>query len=293
MTLQVSCPAKVNLTLSVGPPETGPRHAGMHPIASWMAVISLADSLELERSGGERSSFDLRVADDAPNPQPIDWPLEKDLAVRAHALIEAHVGQALPVRATLSKRIPTGAGLGGGSSDAAAMMRGLNELFNLNLTTDTLVELSRQLGSDVAFFASGAAHALVTGFGETIEPLPPRVIDLVLILPPLHCPTGPVYRAFDALGRAELRAARVRVLAGLDPLPEDALFNDLAPAAMAVEPRLAEAGRRAADVLQTPVHVTGSGAAMFALAPGPDAATDMARRLREHADVPALATQTG
>lgn len=292
MTLKVPCPAKINLTLSVGPPARGPDDAGLHPIASWMALINLSDSLELERSRGERSSFSMRFADDAPRRQTVDWPLEKDLIYRAHVLMERAARRALHVDATLTKRIPTGAGLGGGSSDAAAMMRGLTELFGLDFTTEDLVSLSRELGSDIAFFASGASSAIVTGQGDHVEPLPQRDLNLVLILPPLSCPTGPVYRAFDELGGAQLNETHVRTVAGLDPLPADALFNDLAAAAMTVEPRLADLGRRVADALQTPVHVTGSGAAMFALAPGPDAAEQMAATVRNHTQVIALAART-
>lgn len=285
--IERACPAKVNLALSVGPRDD----RGMHPIASWVVAADFADTLKLERSGGGRSSFILRWADDAPRPQTIDWPLERDLAYRAHALLEQELGRTLPVRATLTKRVPTGAGLGGGSSNAAAMTGALNELFDLGMGRGDLVELSRRLGSDIAFFASGASGALVTGLGEHIEPLPPRRLHLVLILPPLHCPTAAVYRAFDHDEHA-LDEARVRALTGLDPLPPDALFNDLAEPAMTVEPKLAGVRRRVGHLLEQPVHVTGSGAALFLVAPDHPSAEAWADRIRGETTLPALAAQT-
>ena len=113
----LACPAKLNLTLAVGPP----RSDGMHPIASWMVVVRFADTLTLKEIEGD-STFDIHFADDAPRHQEVDWPLEEDLAFRAHALLQREADRDLPVAVTIKKRIPAGAGLGGGSSDAAAVM---------------------------------------------------------------------------------------------------------------------------------------------------------------------------
>lgn len=265
VTLTLAAPAKVNLALSVG----GRRDDGLHPIASWFLAVDLADDLTLTRR--DATAFDIAFADDAPAPGRVDWPLDRDLAVRAHALLERHIGGRLPVAATLRKRIPAGGGLGGGSSDAAAMLVGLDRLFDLRLGEPVLRELALTLGSDVPFFVGvqhGRRSALVTGVGEALEPAAVEPdIALVLILPELACPTGPVYAAFDAMrpdtGPPDVQRVR-RLMAG--PLRPEAPFNDLAEPAMRVTPALRAVADRLRAALQWPIHVSGSGSTLFALA---------------------------
>jgi len=267
--------AKVNLALAVGPPDSG----GMHPIASWMAPIDLADDITLTRlPEGAESRCEIAWAADAPRPSPIDWPVESDLGVRAHRLLEEEVGRPLPVRLEVRKRIPVGGGLGGGSSDAAAVLMGVSELFELGVPEGRLAALSRRLGSDVAFFldaevGSGPPRpAIVTGLGDRIERVARVPAELTLLLPPFGCPTGPVYRAYDEGGPAPLREAEVRALAAearrTGQVPWERLFNDLAePAARAVPAfgelvgRLQLAAEKAGA---GPVCVSGSGSTLFA-----------------------------
>ena len=260
--------AKINLALSVGPPAP----SGMHPIASWMHAIDLADTIEIREA--DRFDIEIRWADDAPKPSPIDWPAERDLAARAHRAVQDHVGRELPVRLIVTKRIPVGAGLGGGSSDAGATMLALNDALNLGLDIETMRRLGAPLGSDITFFVDEAdppRPALVTGFADHIERVASRQDELTLIIPACACPTGEVYRAFDDLGGCELDEPRVRALA--EAFDASALFNDLAPAAERVRPEIAQVRARAAQLLDAPVHVTGSGSAMFAIGPA-DAAID-------------------
>lgn len=272
--------AKVNLALAVGPPAP-PR--GFHPIASWFACIELHDDVELAaHPEGRPSEWRIEWAADAVRPTPIDWPIEKDLAVRAHRALESAAGRALPVRGVVRKRVPVGAGLGGGSADCAAAMMGLDRLFGLGLGAERLREIAGTLGSDIAFFldeecAAGGAGcaarpALVTGFGERIERLG-RVAredaHLVLFFPPFGCPTGAVYQAFDRLPARALREGEVRALAAGPGLDGARLFNNLAAPAAMVEPRLGDALARLRAGLRghgAHVHVTGSGSTMFALA---------------------------
>lgn len=268
--LVVAAHAKINLALAVGPPEP-PRN--FHPIASWFVPIALHDDIRITiLKPGSLSSAHVRWAADAPKPSPIDWPIEKDLAVRAHRALEAHIGRPLPIELSINKRIPVGGGLGGGSSDAAAVFRIVNHHFGLQLSTDDLRELSRSLGSDIAFFLHDGPldcpppAAIVSGLGERIERLPAmKSHRLVLLIPPFGCPTGPVYQAFDALPRQPLDSRRVAALARASHLDSSALFNDLAPAACAVRPELASILRRLQALPET-VHITGSGSTMFVIA---------------------------
>lgn len=283
--------AKINLALAVGPPEP-PR--GYHPIASWFTCIGLHDELRLERVEDRERAWTIAWAADAPRRSAIDWPIEKDLTVRAHRLLEQAAGRALRVRGTLSKRTPVGAGLGGGSADAAAAFVGINELFGLGFSRDALRGLSASLGSDIAFFiddeeGTGAARpAMVTGFGERIERLLRAPGWVALVFPPFGCATGPVYRAFDSEGEVAggpgpLREGAVRELTRGDggSLKDAPLFNDLAAAACAVEPRLGEMLARLRGGLDGPVHVTGSGSTMFAPARDQADAERLAQEARE------------
>jgi 4-diphosphocytidyl-2-C-methyl-D-erythritol kinase len=290
--LSVLCPAKVNLALSVGPR----RGDGFHAIASWMVAVEFGDRLTI--ASAEQSSYDIRFADDAPQPQKVDWPLEKDLSVRAHRLMEQAVGRSLPIRAALEKRIPAGAGLGGGSSDAAAMLVSVNRLFDLRMTERDLCGLAEKLGCDVAFLVGamfGKPSALVTGLGETVEPLPlSEPIHLVLVLPPYGCPTGRVYAAFDEMvgQRAAVARERVEQLGRCMPLQPDAPFNDLAEPAARVTPELAETLAKLRGEQQLPMHVTGSGAAMFVVVANAQAGTALARQISGQFALPAVTTRT-
>jgi 4-diphosphocytidyl-2-C-methyl-D-erythritol kinase len=255
--------AKVNLALAVAPPRTSD---GLHPICSWFAPIALADDLRVTRLGpGAPSTYAIRWAPDAPRPTAIDWPRDTDLAARAHRLLESETGRSLPISMTLAKRIPVGGGLGGGSSDAAAMLRAIIDLFSLDVPATRLRSLAFSLGSDVPYFLTQPlTPAIVEGVGESITPTPPITGSLLLIFPPFGCTTGAVYRAFDAGPQCDFRADEVRRLA-TEARPGVAdLFNDLALPAETVEPRLGDLRRRAARILDTPVHVTGSGSTLFA-----------------------------
>ncbi len=297
--VSASARAKINLALAVSPPisEEGPRK-GWHAIASWMAPIGLADTLAIRAAApGEASAHEIRWADDAPRATPIDWPIEKDLAVRAHRLLEREAGRALRLRLTLEKRTPVGGGLGGGSSDAAAALSAINRALDLGFSADRLAALSRELGSDVAFFLDGGGEngvrpALVEGFGDRIARTPRVAGDVVLILPPFGCATPAVYKAFDSIPdetltrqsgqagfnrRAEAAAALARAAMIDAGTP---LFNDLAPAAELVAPGLAEIRAEAARATETPVHVTGSGSTCFQVARDAEHAAWLAARVR-------------
>jgi 4-diphosphocytidyl-2-C-methyl-D-erythritol kinase len=297
-TLHLRAYAKINLALAVGPPEPrGSPRPGWHRISSWMVGVTLHDDLHLTRlEAGSPSRAEIGWAEDAPAPSPIDWPVSRDLTFRAHALMEARLGRPLPVHARLRKRTPVGGGMGGGSSDAAAMLRGLVRLFDLPLTAQELLTMAGELGSDVAFFLGAddgraapdgtPCGAIVTGFGEGRTPAPCPPTEVTLFIPAFGCPTPSVYRVFDASPtaglaheRVERAAQRARAAGRIDA---ESLFNDLARAACLVQPRLGEALEALTAPAAAPggaspprVHVTGSGAVMFTIGP---AAPEQRRR---------------
>lgn len=211
--------------------------------------------------------------------------------MRALRLVEQALGRALPVALRIEKRIPVGGGLGGGSSDAAAVLVGIRDLLSLSLTDAQLASMSHWLGSDVAYFIGEAppAPALVTGLGDRVERLPRRLAGgpIILVIPSFGCPTAQVYKAFDQLPRGKFDAAEVAALArgsGGD------LFNHLLPAAERVEPRLAPLRDQVARLTGLPVHMSGSGSTLFVLPPG-DGVDVAAKIATELSDVSVFSTR--
>jgi 4-diphosphocytidyl-2-C-methyl-D-erythritol kinase len=289
-------PAKLNLALSVGPPEPG--FGGLHPIASWMVTVNLYDDLTLTRlSPGALSRYAILWHKDARRRSEINWSMTSDLAVRAHLALEKHVGQVggLPVQMKLEKRIPVGGGLGGGSSNAAAMLRGLNDLFELNLSLDELAHVGRELGSDVPFLVHGGS-AIVEGLGERITHHAPHdtaIVHAVVAFPDVHCATPRVYQLFDEIGEATLRSDAVRAIATQRPRPaDDALFNDLAEAAMQAAPRLRDDVHSLAQLAERPAHITGSGSSIFVLCDDQMHAIALAEAIQQRGSLPAVAVRS-
>ena len=184
--LRAICPTKVNLGLHV----VGRRSDGYHEIVTIFQAIDLCDALE----GEVAEALTLEVQDAS---IPAD---ESNLVLRAARLLHARIAGARGrgARLRLDKGIPAGAGLGGGSSDAAGALMLLNELWSLRLGSAALERLAADLGSDVPFFLFGGT-ALGTGRGATIEPLPPIGERAVLLgCPPFALSTPEVYRALQA-----------------------------------------------------------------------------------------------
>ncbi len=257
-----------------------------------MVRVSLCDDVFVTRlPPGSLSRYALLWAADAAHKPDIDWPIRTDLAVRAHLLLREAVGRDLPVQMKIEKRIPLGAGLGGGSSDAAAMLLACDDLFDLRLGEEGLTLLAARLGSDVPFFIRHRS-AVIEGFGERIEPArSPASLCLALVMPAYGCPTAEVYRRFDEQGRLafEQGAARVRLLAQSGRFEADTAFNDLAEPAFALRPELRELAAAVADLADRPAHVTGSGAALFVACDSLMEAEALARTVSERLRTPALA----
>lgn len=180
--MQLQAPAKINLSFEI----KGRREDGFHEIETLMTPISLSDRLTIER-GTTAAEVEFSCDDPSvPNG-------EENLVVRAARLFQERTKIGAGVEIALEKHIPHGAGLGGGSSDAAATLLGLNELFETRLDQKTLLELAAQIGSDVPFFILGCA-ATCRGRGEIVEPasLPAR-FNLLLMKPDFGVPTPWAY----------------------------------------------------------------------------------------------------
>lgn len=190
--------AKINLSLEV----VGRRPDGYHELRTIFQTIDLHDLLEIEAT----ATPDVRLTCDDPN-LPCD---ERNLVVRAAQALQAAAQTRRGARIRLQKRIPTQAGLGGGSSDAAATLLALRRLWAVNVSDAELHRIAAGLGADVPFFLTGGT-ALGLGRGDVIHPLPDAVLPfIVLIHPNVSVPTGPVFRRLNA----DLTdAAAVRTLA--------------------------------------------------------------------------------
>ncbi|MCB9846035.1 MAG: hypothetical protein H6811_08630 [Phycisphaeraceae bacterium] len=257
--------AKVNLALSVHAAETGdgPRR-GWHRIDGWFHAVDLFDDIVIQRQG--HADLITRWAHDAPCPSPIDWAPEQDLAWRARHALERATARDLCCRIAVTKRIPVGGGLGGGSSDAAATLLALCDLFELGLSDAELREIGGSLGSDVAFFLDDRRPprpALVGGFGDDIQRLDPLCGELLLMMPAVRCATPGVYREFDRIG-GTTRLDRAEIVGASDSRRLDGAlcFNDLAEPAMSIAPPLRELIAILARHGARPI-VTGSGSCLF------------------------------
>lgn len=272
MRLQRDAPAKLNRFLAV----LGRRADGFHELELVTTVLEgvpgLADTL-----AGEPAA-ELSLAIDGPEAAGLAAD-GSNLVLRAWGLLEAEAGRALPARLTLTKRVPHGAGLGGGSSDAAAALRLGAELFGLEVAEARLLELGSALGSDVPLFLLGGS-VLGLGRGERVFPLRPIPLEPILLVHPrLHVATASVYQA--------LRQVGLPFPSPLPALAEGATppwRNDLTGAAIFVCPPLAEVRAALLGGDGEPM-LCGSGACWAARYP--DRATRDAARAalsREHPD---------
>jgi 4-diphosphocytidyl-2-C-methyl-D-erythritol kinase len=246
--LDVPAPAKLNLFLHV----IGRRADGYHLLQSAFTLIDWADTLHFERrADGRLQRHDL--GDGLP---------ADDLCLRAARALQAASGCAHGVDISIEKRVPAGAGLGGGSSDAASTLLALNRLWGLGWPAARLRALGAELGADVPFFVSGVGAALVEGIGERLTPITLPVCSYWVVKPAASLATAQVF-SHPAL----VRDGAAAILSGFlaDATTPGTLWgrNDLQPVAEALEPEVAQAARWLAERCGTS-RMTGSGSAVFA-----------------------------
>jgi len=270
--LRMKAPAKINLFLHV----TGRRADGYHLLQSAFELIDWTDDIDI----------DLRDDDCIVRDGDLLGPIADDLAVRAARALQAlpqWKAQGSPgARISIRKSIPAGAGLGGGSSDAATTLIGLNRLWNLGLSQDELSALGLGLGADVPFFLFGRS-AFAQGIGEDLQTLPFTPRWLVVAVPACTVPTAVVFQAPELT--RDSKALKIADFARLatEPVWEFGR-NDLEPVTRARFPEvgrvlgLLEKAAAGENIASGAVRMSGSGGAVFCTTP--DQAS--AERIRDH-----------
>lgn len=268
--MQVWAPAKINLSFQI----KGRRSDGFHEIETLMVPISLKDRIKLDVAG---NAGEIRFSCDDPSLPGGD----DNLVVRAAKLFRERTGNSTGITIRLEKKIPHGAGLGGGSSDAASTLVGLNALFQAGLRQDELLKLAAELGSDVPFFVMCSA-AVCRGRGELVTPVPVNhalSFRVLLLKPDFGVPTPWAYG----------RWKDSRVLSGVDYSPQEfegvKLVNDLE---RPVFEKFVFLARLKTWLRQQPevavALMSGSGSTMFAIPWSPAASELLAARARSEID---------
>jgi 4-diphosphocytidyl-2-C-methyl-D-erythritol kinase len=260
-TAHVFAPAKINLSLRVGPPLSN----GRHPLDSLVCFT---------RTCGDHVRFSphtsLRLQVDGPFAYGLSSG-DDNLVLAAARLLRDRTSESLGADLALTKRLPIASGIGGGSADAAATLIGLNDMWEGGLTRHELQALGAQLGADVPACLMGSALRM-TGTGETIKAVANvPCLGIVLVNPLIDCPTGPVYRRYDELGR--FSDPQISPLPDLSTVAGLLAFlqanpNDLEAPAKSLVPQI---GDLLAAICETDdvllARMSGSGATCFGLYP--------------------------
>ena len=242
--INLRVPAKLNTFLHI----TGRRNDGYHTLQTVFRAINLYDELALTLSSGDITR----------SVGPIDVSAEADLCVRAAHLLKAHARYPGGVDIALYKKIPQGAGMGGGSSDAAGVLLGLNQLWQLKFSTDELSALAVKLGADVPFFLRGGDQ-WGEGIGERLTPIALAPSHYVIVHTGQHCATAELFAA-PLLKRDCAPISIAQVQAGV------ATCNVFEPLVLARYPEIARAHAWLSGQAGH-ARLTGSGGALFAAVP--------------------------
>lgn len=264
--------AKVNLFLRV----LGKRVDGYHEVETILQVIRLSDEIEVTETDTRRVEIAMEWIDGGAGALPV---AEENLIWRAAGQLERAGAVNKGIEISVKKRIPIGAGLGGGSGNAAGALVVLSELWGLDLERDRLRELAAEVGSDVPYCIDGGT-ALATARGENLTPLPsPEILWFVLGITNEPMLTREVYEAWDGLPPAEEVSSAVMTMAlGAGDAEEVAslLHNDLEPAVFKLRPELEKKKELMVEAGALGSSVSGSGPTIFGLASDEDHARDVA-----------------
>lgn len=267
MVLEVFAPAKINLTLDV----LGKRVDGYHEIETIMQTIALGDTVQFMEAS--------RIEVESDHPQ---VPMGRaNLAVQAAELLCKTTGIAKGVRIRIIKRIPIAAGLAGGSTDAAAVLLGLNRLWKLELPHTSLLELASQLGSDVAFCLQGGT-ALGKGRGEQLTVLPPLPrCGVIIVKMPFAVSTKEVYQRFCLKPNVKptTEAMIQAVYSGNRQAVMDAMSNMLEQVTIPMHSEIVQVKELLRRAGAQGVLMSGSGPTVFGLTETREEAQQVARRM--------------
>ncbi len=249
--------AKLNLLLRVLSREAD----GFHSLETLFCLVDLADRIQVERRDGKGITIEVEGADVGP--------AKDNLAVRAASLVLAATGERFGVHISLAKRVPVQAGLGGGSSDAAATLHAVNHLAGDAIPRHELLQFAARLGSDVPFFFSGAPLALGWGRGERLLQLPPlQPAPVLLVTPPTPVATGEAYGWVDAARQTSGRRGAVAL--DLDSLAHwgdigRMAGNDFESPVFGRHPEIRAAFEALAGTRPLVCRMSGSGSTLFAV----------------------------
>ncbi len=269
--VRIWAPAKLNLYLAVG----SRRVDGYHNVTTVLTAIDLADEIRIDPS----DSLSLECIPD------LGIPAEENLVLRAADALARRVGRTPSGHITLTKRIPHGAGLGGGSSDAAATLVGLVAHWGVNVALDALEEVALELGTDIPFFLRGGPSLYVDRGDRFVASMPFMELDIVVVRPEAQVQTGDAYAAFDRLpiGEPPGPAVLEQALAARDASAiAAALYNNMTKPSVGLESSIGEAlawVQRGDGVLGS--TMAGSGAAVFGVCENAVVARSLAREARE------------
>lgn len=277
----IKAPAKINLSLDI----IGRRPDGFHLVEMVMQTISLCDHITLEAADG---AIHLHCS------HPFVPAGSGNIVWKAAHLLKSTYGSAeMGAVITVEKHIPVSAGLGGGSSDAAAVLKGLNELWDLRLSPAQLAELGLRLGADVPFCLQGGT-ALARGIGEKLTPVaPPPSLWVVLLKPNMGVSTGEVYREF-VQGRVRTRPDTQRLVSALEAGDYQAMAESMANVLESVTfrrfPILRRLKQKALELGALAAMMSGSGPTIFALTPEYKRAAAIYNRLRHQVEFAHITT---
>lgn len=267
---EVLAAAKVNLSLRI----TGRRSDGYHLLDSIVVPISVFDRLRIVVSTAKAPSVSLVCRPESPALGGVN------IADQAAKLFLRRSGVNARIQLELEKEIPIGAGMGGGSSDAAAVLRVLKEVLVPALPETTLRNWGLELGADVPFFLSGRP-ARVRGIGELIEPIPAWPSSpMVVAFAGEGLSTAAVYRAFDAALTRQESGSTKSNFTSVEPLFREPLVNELEAAALRVHPGPSIVKERFLDLGANVALMTGSGSAIFGFWSSPDGAERAVEQMR-------------
>lgn len=276
--MKIRAPAKINLSLRV----VGRRADGYHLLDAIMVPVSLYDDVEIRKL--------RRVAEKKKNVLPLvkvrcDHPSvpdgEQNLAYRAACLLLAKAKSSQPIEIRIRKRIPVGAGLGGGSTDAAATLVGLNRLLKLGFSSERLERLGLELGADVPFFIRGRP-ARARGIGERLQPLRKFArLWLVIVYPGFPVSTAWVYQNLPAkLTKPSVNTSITTLLTGSGNLAE-MLLNDLESVTLGGYPKIGLLKSKLLRAGALGSLMSGSGSSVFGVFETKRKAVQAFRRLRQ------------